>query len=68
MAFLLNIQFKQIVSLSHVLNVIFIIYIAFFVIPNVRSHVTFLNELDKYWLKVHRAWFIDVMQGNNKGI
>ena len=68
MVFLLNIRFQQIVSLSHVLDVIFIICIAFFVILNVRSHVTFLNELNKYWLKVHRTWFIDVMQGNNKGI
>ena len=28
--------------------------IVFFEIPNARSHVTFLNELDKFWLKMHR--------------
>ena len=55
MAFLLNICFQQIVSLSHVLDVIFTICIAFFVIPNVRSPVTFLNEPEKCWLKMYRG-------------
>ena len=60
MAFLLTICLQQIDSLSHVLDVMCIV---FFVIPK-RRHVTFLILV----VKCMGKWFIDVMQGNNHGI